>query len=95
MGCGASILKATGEVRGWPHRRHNELGIIADSLAQEIGDEDLRRGFDTASSLHVNFYENWVRRENVEGRIRDVERFVDMVCALLPEEPPYWNDEGG
>ncbi len=86
-GAAAAIIKAAAEQRGLFHRNHNALHIVIDSLARETGDQDLRRLFAVASSLHVNFYENLYSRQWVESSIQDVEQFVAKVEALLSPNP--------
>ncbi len=81
-GAAAQIVKATAEQRGWEHRNHAALYIAVRRLADELGDEEIRRLFDVANALHVNFYENWNNAENVAGSLDDVERFLDKL------EPP-------
>ena len=83
-GAAAAIIKAVAEQRGLYHRSHNALHQIIDGLAGETGDQDLRRLFSVASSLHINFYENLYGRQWVESSIQDVEQFVAKVEALLP-----------
>ena len=50
------------------------LFLTVSRLVAETGDEDIRRLFAVANSLHVNFYENWDTAQNVAGNLDDVER---------------------
>ena len=54
-----------------------------DPLRKETGDPDVRRLFDVASALHVNFYEDWRTSEAVAEALDDVEHFVHML------DPPH------
>ncbi len=86
-GAAAAIVKAIAVERGWPHQSHRTLQIAVSTLVRETGDQDLRRQFDSANALHINFYENWYDRDDVELRIQDVEQFVAKVEALLSPNP--------
>ncbi len=86
-GAAAAIVKAIAVERGLYHQSHRALYDIVGSLVDETGDQDLRRQFDSANELHINCYENWFDRKNVEWRIQDVEQFVAKVEALLSSNP--------
>ena len=86
-GAAASIVKAVAEQRSLYHQSHRGLYEIVRSLVRESGDDDLRKEFDIAGVLHINFYENYFDREDVEVRLGDVERFVGRVEALLSTNP--------
>ena len=81
-GAAAQIVKSVAEQRGWEHRNHAALYRVVRRLADETGDEDIRRLFDIAGNLHVNFYENWNNAENVAGGIADVARLLDKLEPL-------------
>ncbi len=82
-GAAAQMIKAMAEQRGWTHRNHAALFEAVSRLVAETGDEDIRRLFAVANSLHVNFYENWDTAQNVQGNLDDVGRFLDKVEPLL------------
>ena len=82
-GAAAQMVKAIAEQRGWEHRNHAALFLTVSRLVAETGDEDIRRLFAVANSLHVNFYENWDTDQNVGGNLDDVARFLDRVEPLL------------
>ena len=86
-GAAAEMVKALADERGWEHQSHRALYHAVSRLRRETGDYDLPRLFDHASALHINFYESWYDREEVELRIQDVERFVDKVESLLAGGP--------
>ena len=81
-GAAAQIVKSVAERRGWEHRNHAALYRVIARLAAETGDVDIRRLFDVAGNLHVNFYENWNNAENVAGSLNDVERLLDKMEPL-------------
>ena len=82
-GAAAQMVKDVAERRGWEHRSHASLYTAISRLVDETGDDELRRLFAVASSLHVNFYENWDNAQNVSAGLNDVQRFLDKL-ALLP-----------
>ena len=86
-GAAAEMVKAIAAQRGLYHQSHRVLYEIVDALVRETGDQDLRRHFDIASALHINFYENWFPLEGVQARIDDAERFVGRVEILLNSSP--------
>ena len=86
-GAAAEMVKAIAEERGWEHQTHRVIQTAVTRLRREIGDPHLRVQFASANELHINFYENWYDREDVELRIQDVERFVDKVESLLAGGP--------
>ena len=81
-GAAAQIVKSVAELRGWEHRNHAALYRVVRRLADETGDEDIRRLFNTAGNLHVNFYENWNNAENVARDLADVGQFLDKLEPL-------------
>ena len=82
-GAAAQMVKAVADQRGWEHRNHAALFAAVSRLVDETGDEDIRRLFAVANSLHVNFYENWDTAQNVRGNLEDVERLLGKVEPLL------------
>ncbi|CAI8018318.1 hypothetical protein GBAR_LOCUS11106 [Geodia barretti] len=75
-GAAAQIVKAIAEQRGWDHRGHGHLHAAVRRLRDETGDQEIRRIFQVANSLHVNFYENWEDTQNVAEGLDDIERFI-------------------
>ena len=81
-GAAAQMVKAVAERRGWAHQSHAALYRVVGRLADETGDEEIRRLFDVAGNLHVNFYENWNTARNVTAGLNDVERLLDRLEPL-------------
>ena len=48
----------------------------------KTGDSEIRTLFGVASSLHVNFYENWSMLESVVQHLEDVARLLDKLRPL-------------
>ena len=81
-GAAAQAVKAVAESRGWEHRNHAALFRAVARLANGSEDEDIHRWFHIASSLHVNFYENWLEADAVEVGLSDVNRLVDRLESI-------------
>jgi hypothetical protein len=64
-------------------RSHGELHKEVIELTKEAGDDEIRLLWQSAISLHQNFYENWLPPEMVEKNIEDVKKFVDKLKHLL------------
>ena len=77
------MIKAIAQERRWHHYSHFSLERIVIRLSREIGNPNLTDLFDSASWLHVNFYENRYSSAVIEDRLRRVERFVAKVEGLL------------
>lgn len=57
-------------------RSHGELWDVAGELAMEYGDEDFYVVFREANSLHSNFYEAGLRKEDVMISFKRVRMLV-------------------
>ncbi len=91
-GAAAQHLKALATERDWGHDTHGHLGVVADQLAAETGNEEISKLFSLAESLHANFYEAHRSEAAVRGGMDDVRRFVGILAAIPPpEQPPRRN----
>ena len=79
----AQMLKAVAERRNWAHKNHASFFTVIDRLANETRDDDLRRRFHAANSLHTNFYENLMDVNTVRVGLDDVERLMDLLDPLV------------
>ena len=52
-------------------------------LVRETGDSDLRLHFGLAESLHINFDEAWLERDEIEDYLSHVERLVSKLDVLV------------
>jgi len=84
-GAAAQMVKSVAELRGWTHNNHGALYAVVDRLVRDTGDQDIRRLFGVASSLHVNFYENWMSAEYVQGGLDDVRRLLEMLQPMVAQ----------
>lgn len=82
-GAAAQIVKALATRRGVDLRSHGELHREVIKVAKEAGDDEIRLLWQSAISLHQNFYENWLPPEMVEENIEDVKKFVGKFKHLL------------
>ena len=82
-GAAAQMVKAVANERGMEHRSHRDILVAAQSFAREIADISVQEAFDSAQSLHGNFYEDIFISGEVEWRLRSVARFVDRVEGLI------------
>ena len=81
-GAAAQAVTAVAEVRGWEHKTHGSLFQTVRSLAKETGRNDLDTMFGVASSLHTNFYENWMPPGTVEVLMEDIAQFVALLAEV-------------
>lgn len=82
-GAAAQMVKAWANQQGRPHQGHSLLwGAVAD-IEEQANDPEISRLFGVASRLHENFYESNMRARPVEYGIRDMERLIEKVEALL------------
>ena len=79
----AQIVKALAIKREIELRSHGELHKEVIKVAKEFKDDEVRLLWQSAISLHQNFYENWFPPEMVEKNIEDVKKFIDKLKHLL------------
>ena len=82
-GAAAHMVKAVAEGRGWEHSGHRDLFRVANRLAQEAGQPEIRGLFSIASSLHSNFYENWMPREMIEADAMQIGELLEKLESLI------------
>ncbi len=73
--------------RGWPHGQHRHLYEVAQRLADEVGDNQIRARFAIASDLHANFYEDYLRPIDVQFHLNEVTQLVQRIEAILSDGP--------
>ena len=71
-GAASQILKAVASKRGKELKSHGELHKFVSELREETDDQELRRLWQVATSLHQNFYKNWLPEGIVRESIEDV-----------------------
>ena len=65
---------------------HRRLINFARDLGREIGDSAYPNNFRSARSLHQNFYIPVETREEVEDLLPGIDKAINQILALLPEE---------
>ncbi len=81
-GAAAHVVKGYAQEKGRPHDDQRLLYQAVDRLAQETGDGQFRVLFSSASSLHSNFYENWMPKEMVAADLAQVREFLNKLDEL-------------
>lgn len=82
---GAAVLavKALAYERGRKRlTSHGELWRYVDELIRETGDEELGDLWRTATAMHINFYENWAPKGEVERSLRRVEALLGKTLRI-------------
>jgi len=82
-GGAVQILKAYCELKGWPHNGHALLFKNVSNLSVELGNRRIMEQFSLASTLHTNFYEGWLTREQVEDHIEQTKKFISKMKELI------------
>ena len=81
-GASAQALKSLAERRGWPHGSHAEFYRIMRRVVDETDERDLLNHFNSATQLHINFYENWLDEVQISQLAEDVSDFVERIARL-------------
>ena len=82
-GSAVLMVKAVAASRGVSVSSHGELLSYVGKLGEELGDPELRRLFSVASTLHKNFYENWLSEDVVREYAEDVKQLVGELKKLV------------
>ena len=78
-GAASQVVKAVAAKRGKELRSHVELHRFVAELRRGIRDAELSTLWASATSLHQNFYENWLPSETVNDWIENVKKFVEKL----------------
>ncbi|AJB41760.1 MAG: PaREP1 family protein [Thermofilum sp.] len=82
-GSAALMVKALAASRSVSVSSHGELFSYVRRLGEELGSPELRRLFSVASTLHQNFYENWLSGDVVREYAEDVKQLVWELKKLV------------
>jgi len=85
-GAASQAVKALAELRGWQHDGHAPLFEVIRRVAKEYNDEQLRYQFGLANVLHINFYENWLEREDITSYALQIKEFIGKIRGIIDEE---------
>ena len=81
-GAAAQAMKCVAERREWVHNSHAQFYNIVALVLQETQNPDVRKYFDAATHLHVNFYENRLDENEIRARAEDVRNFIELLDRL-------------
>ncbi|MBI4203126.1 MAG: hypothetical protein HY532_08460 [Chloroflexi bacterium] len=82
----AAAVKALAAYRGIRLRSHRDIWDYARAAAKELDDEEIFVAFRDANSLHGNFYEAGLTREEILVVDDGIRRIIRMLLDLLPSE---------
>jgi uncharacterized protein (UPF0332 family) len=82
-GAASSMVKAVADTKGWQHDGHSQLFKVIERLMIETGDWWLDTLFRASNTLHINFYEGWLRPRQIMQGLKDVERLLARLEKLL------------
>ena len=82
----SQALKAVASSRGIRLRSHRQIRDYAAALARALRDKSIWHAFNTAQSLHSNFYESGLLLEDVIMGAEDVKTVVAKLFRLIHEE---------
>jgi len=88
-GAVAEAVKSIAAQRGWNHQGHRLLDDIVLQLSEEWNRPDVRRLFDIAERLHINFYEDALQLDAIAARVGDAKDLLQELETLrtLPAHP--------
>lgn len=82
-GSAALMVKAVAASRGITILSHGELFSFVRKLGEEENEPELRRLFSVASTLHQNFYENWLHEDVIKEYSEDVKQLITELKKLI------------
>ena len=82
-GAAAHAVKAVAKQRGWRHDSHTLLFRSVRTIAATSGNSRIVAQFQSASDLHINFYEAELDFERLLRNADDVSEFLDAMSRLL------------
>ncbi len=70
------------EARKSEHKSHANFYRIIRQLADETGDRQIRTLFQSADSLHANFYEHWMDQQQILELSDQVAQLIDRLAEI-------------
>ena len=87
-GAVAHFLKAHAVSRGLSHSGHYDLRQVANHLVNETGIDRIRELFSICESVHANYYEAYMREDDLEASLGNVKELISLLETLpLPPTP--------
>ena len=80
-GAVAHGIKALADERGWPYLLHQDAGVIASYIAQQVGNHDIETYFAAVENLHRNFYEDVWGLDVISRRLGVAEQLLALLSA--------------
>ena len=77
------MVKVVAASRGITILSHGELFSFVRKLGEEENEPELRRLFSVASTLHQNFYENWLHEDVIKEYSEDVKQLITELKKLI------------
>ena len=81
-GAASHALLAVATDRGLSDTKHSSMRRLADRLSDEQDKPDLSTWFDTAESLHANFYNGFLDEEGIRRRRGQIVSLLDWIAGL-------------
>ena len=94
-GAVAHGIKALADERGWPYLLHQDAGVIASYIAQQVGNHDIETYFAAVENLHRNFYEDVWELDVISRRLGVAEQLLTLLSAAngtMPKDLPMPTD---
>jgi len=82
----AQALKAVAASRDTRLKSHKDIRDYAFEIARVLPDESIRHAFNSAQSMHSNFYESGLLLEDIVVAAEDVKVAVAKLLSRIPEE---------
>ena len=82
-GAASQIVKAVAAKEGKELRSHGELHRFVVELRNRLNDKEISTLWSSATSLHQNFYKNWLPSEIVKDLIENVRKFIEKLKRLI------------
>ena len=86
-GAVAEAMKSIAEQRGWHHNSQRLLNDVAFQLSEEWGRPDVRRLFNAAKDLHINFYEDNRGLDDIAASVGDAKTLLAELETLRQRQP--------
>jgi uncharacterized protein (UPF0332 family) len=86
-GVASQIVKAVAASKGEELRSHRELHEYVAKLSREEKDREILNLWFSATSLHQNFYEDWLPEDVVRNAIENVKMFREKLVNLINRSP--------
>jgi hypothetical protein len=81
-GAVAQMVKTVAASRGWRHSSHRDLRGTISRIFDETGDREFLRLFAVAEALHANFYEDYMRPDEVRVQADDARQLIEKLQSF-------------